>query len=377
MRLRCVKRNDGSVRLEFVSLVQIHVLVGVPIVLVENKSVRLDGNPSPGNIDFQLGIIPLVQEEFAIGELSLPTRLAQHVPQGREELISPKLDLVPIFRAAELVADDVAVGPPFGFVRLHFLVAVEPVFLGVVGVEGAVPLQGEFVAPGVAVVGVDEGCEDAESGVAYHDEDAAFHVVEEVAEGVVGGGGGGAAVDGEVEAVVDFGDDLPGLFGFVDVFPSVVVIDIVVIVVLVVMMIVIVLVVILVIGTLGKVLPRNLPRKTPLPPRLLDPRQQYPLDLPPRREHGENVHQVRLFRIGPAVVGVVVLHEGEAFFLGGEAGDAVGEGGGGVEPVGGVAFGAEEAADFGGEVVRFGLGWGRGRGGGHGWLFGGWMDGGG
>mmetsp|Transcript_4048 Transcript_4048/g.9025 ORF Transcript_4048/g.9025 Transcript_4048/m.9025 type:complete len:303 (+) Transcript_4048:664-1572(+) len=141
VRLRGIKRNDGGIGLEGMSLVQIHVLVGVPIVLIENESVRFDGHPSPGNVDFQLGIISLVQEEFAIGKSSFPARLAQHVPQGRQELISPKLDFVPIFRPAQLVADDVAVGPPFRFVRLHFLVAVESVFLGVVGVEGPVSLQ--------------------------------------------------------------------------------------------------------------------------------------------------------------------------------------------------------------------------------------------
>mmetsp|Transcript_66 Transcript_66/g.165 ORF Transcript_66/g.165 Transcript_66/m.165 type:complete len:590 (+) Transcript_66:845-2614(+) len=292
-----VKADDGGVGLETVFGSQVDILLGETVIFVEDEAVGFDGNP-PGDVDLELGVIALVDEELAVGHVARAAGLAEKVAEGGEEMVPPVLGVPSPLR--DLVADDVAVGPPHGHIVLVHFPAIEFLFLLVVrgqGAVGGVDLQGPV--PGVPILEtIHEGSEDPQLSVLDHHEDATFHVMVQIFERVHRRRGIGAPVKRHVQPFADLVHDFGRLRRFVHVrmLPKI---------------------------RRGRGLPRFLPNgreggENPL------------LQLGPSDAHGEDVHQLEHTMpvrsgIRSAVLGAPFHHELLALGLGVEARHAVGE----------------------------------------------------
>jgi len=116
-----------------------------------------------------LGVVALVEKELAVGQIPQPAGLCEHVAQGTQKVIPPvvlKVVVVVVaFLAAgsgQLVADNVAVGPPLRSVRHDGLGSTATRFVAVVLIGIVVVIQAQVLGPRVAVPVVDKGRENAQ-----------------------------------------------------------------------------------------------------------------------------------------------------------------------------------------------------------------------
>mmetsp|Transcript_12624 Transcript_12624/g.25749 ORF Transcript_12624/g.25749 Transcript_12624/m.25749 type:complete len:210 (+) Transcript_12624:1161-1790(+) len=181
-----------------VGRVQVNVLRWISIVFVEYEAVRFDGFPFL-DIDLEVGVISLIDEEFAVGYGTLPTSLHEHVTEGGREVVTPVLSLLP--RNGVFIANYIPIRPPVVSVRINVLLPTQILLLHVVRLYGVITLQLDGIAPRVPVILIDKGREYTQLAPLDHYEDTALHVVEEILEGVHRRDGIRRLMEGKVKAV--------------------------------------------------------------------------------------------------------------------------------------------------------------------------------
>ena len=74
----CIETDNRSICLETMLFHQINILGRISIIFIKNKPIRFHRN-TPLYIDLELWIIPLVEKEFAIWDLSLIASFPYHI----------------------------------------------------------------------------------------------------------------------------------------------------------------------------------------------------------------------------------------------------------------------------------------------------------